>query len=284
MFDKLEIFKSQLGEISYFDNHLKSNKCVFFLHGFPDSPENWLKIAHEIAKYNYRVILPFLPGYFPSSATFKSYFIKDVALEIKGLIKFLKLENVSLVGHDWGALICYELCSTLDQEINKICTLSVPPLIVMTSAFTNYNQLKLSWYMFFFQLQIADFIIPLNDFNFIKNLYKDWSISFNEQAITNAINCIKNPGNLTSALSYYREIFKPENLALLGQDKLNKPLLYLHGQNDGCISIQSVKDILTFLPDGSIFKVIENAGHFLNLDCPEIVIANLINYLNDSTS
>ena len=45
----------------------------------------------------------------------------------------------------------------------------------MASAMMTYDQLKRSWYMFFFQVGLSDFVVSMNDLEFIERLWADWS-------------------------------------------------------------------------------------------------------------
>lgn len=280
MHKELKIFNQANDKIAYFDNCLNSHKTSVMLHGFPDCPDNWLVIAEKLALSGYRVVLPYLPGYAPSGTSFKSYLFQDLAYEISKLIQEITTQELYLIGHDWGALIAYEIANNQEVNINKLVGISVPPLNVMTSALFRYNQLKLSWYMFFFQTPFAETVVAQNDFEFIKNLYSDWSVNKDKTAAQNAIKCLQQSANLNAALSYYRELFKIENLTKTLSQLLEKPLYYLHGSLDGCISKDSIFDLSHNLPAGSKVEFLENAGHFLNIDCPDLLAEKIIHYLN----
>ena len=53
--------------------------------------------------------------------------------------------------------------------------MAVPYGSFTQSLVTNPEQQRRSWYMFFFQLPVADTAVPLNDFAFIERLWQDWS-------------------------------------------------------------------------------------------------------------
>jgi pimeloyl-ACP methyl ester carboxylesterase len=57
------------------------------------------------------------------------------------------------------------------------------------------------------------------------------------------------------------------------------PTLYLHGREDGCFGIDSIGDPLTSLPEGSAVEIIDDAGHFLQLEQPDAVASAVLAFL-----
>jgi pimeloyl-ACP methyl ester carboxylesterase len=58
-----------------------------------------------------------------------------------------------------------------------------------------------------------------------------------------------------------------------------KPTLYLHGRNDGCMLLSSIGNPLDFLAEGSRVEVLDDAGHFMNVERPEIVNRLILEFL-----
>jgi len=48
----------------------------------------------------------------------------------------------------------------------------------ITALLTDYRQQKRSWYMYLFQMPLADIIVANNDLAFIDGLWEDWSPGF----------------------------------------------------------------------------------------------------------
>ena len=60
--------------------------------------------------------------------------------------------------------------------------------------------------------------------------------------------------------------------ALAAQESLGRlevPLLYLHGAHDGCIGLDSVELVRPWFPPGTRTVVLEDAGHFVQLEQPQ---------------
>jgi pimeloyl-ACP methyl ester carboxylesterase len=58
-----------------------------------------------------------------------------------------------------------------------------------------------------------------------------------------------------------------------------KPTLYLHGRDDQCMLLSSMGSPLDFLAEGSVAEVIEDAGHFLHVERPDVVNRAILDFL-----
>jgi pimeloyl-ACP methyl ester carboxylesterase len=61
-----------------------------------------------------------------------------------------------------------------------------------------------------------------------------------------------------------------------------KPTLYLHGRDDGCMLLSSIASPLDYMADGSAFEIVDDAGHFLHVERPDVVNRRIIDFLTAS--
>ena len=81
---------------------------------------------------------------------------------------------------------------------------------------------------------------------------------------------LRAPENLTAAISYYRD----EGLVSTEPPPeivIPQPALYLHGDQDGCIGVDHVRDAADYLSADSRMDVVYGTGHFLHLEKPAAV-------------
>ncbi|GLT64893.1 hypothetical protein SLA2020_373570 [Shorea laevis] len=101
---------------------------ILFLHGFPQLWYSWRNQLLAFSSLGYRAIAPDLRGYgdtdAPPSAT--SYTAFHVVGDLVGLLDALGVEQVFLVGHDWGAIIAWHFCIFRPDKIKALVNLSVP--------------------------------------------------------------------------------------------------------------------------------------------------------------
>jgi pimeloyl-ACP methyl ester carboxylesterase len=260
------------------------------LHGFPDSARTWDHLLPALADAGYRAVAPFLRGYAPTAIPEDGmYQMGAVATDANALHEVLGGNgDAVLIGHDWGALASYAAANHQPERWRKVVTASVPPPATMTQGFFTYDQLRMSWYMFFFGSALADLVVPLNDLNFIDRLWQDWSPGFDGRDYAEyAKQCMREPERLAAVIGYYRAALhggprSPEYDAVeasMGQP-LAQPHLYLHGVTDGCMGVGIIADHLRFETGSSgRIEIVADAGHFLQLEQPSVVNQLILDFL-----
>ncbi|MEI7591983.1 MAG: alpha/beta hydrolase [Actinomycetes bacterium] len=260
------------------------------LHGFPDTAWGWRFLLPALADAGYRAVAPFMRGYAPTSlAEDGHYQLGALAADAVALHDVLGGDgDAVIIGHDWGAMATYGAAALAPDRWRRVVTAAVPPLASMASAMVTYSQLRRSWYMFFFQNVLAEFAVGLNDLDFVTQLWKDWSPGHDESEDMNHVkDALGQHENLMAALGYYRAMFQPELQVpelQTEQDACNaptpQPTLYLHGRNDGCVGIEVVEGALDYLPNpDSRIEIIENAGHFIQVEQPDIVNRLILDHI-----
>lgn len=258
------------------------------LHGFPDTPYGWRKIAPRLADAGWRVVAPFMRGYAPSSIPSDgSYHIgalMDDALRVRSAAK--GTEHDVVIGHDWGALTATGLAAMPDSPFSKAVIMSVPP----PAAFQPLgrvperdrlirelpHQLLRSWYISYFQLpwlpeRSASWLLPF--------LWRRWSPGYHaDEDLRHVDAAIGTPESWRAALGPYRATVRntrpPRRYAELHRhwtEPPKLPSLYLHGRDDGCATPAFAYWVERVLPAGSELAVVEGAGHFLQLEQPDLV-------------
>jgi pimeloyl-ACP methyl ester carboxylesterase len=255
-----------------------SGPLALCLHGFPDTAHGWRHLLPALADAGYQAVAPFMRGYGPSDVPSDgSYQTGALALDAVALHEALGGDgDAVLIGHDWGALAVYAAAAAAPERWRRVVAAAVPPAPAMAAAFLSYEQIKRSGYMFFFQLPFADFVVPMNDFDYIDQLWRDWSPGYDcSEDMTYIRSALGTPENLTAALGYYRVTWgtTPSNPEIDAQQATwaevpPQPTLYLHGRNDGCIGVEFGEIASEGLSTGSRVAIIENAGHFTQSEQP----------------
>jgi pimeloyl-ACP methyl ester carboxylesterase len=266
-------------------------KPMLLLHGFPDCAENFKHQLNFFGENGYQVITPFLPGYHPEDKELDTYQSLRIAEEMITFIKSITDKKISLFGHDWGASIAYGMAGLEPDLIDKMITVSVPHGINVGASFlSDGDQQRKSWYMFFFQLPIADLAVPNNNFNFINRLWIDWSPNWPEYKfyVDKTIEVLSKGNVLSKALAYYRctfqESLQTERInsltAELSAQKIKVPSLYLHGKNDGCIGVNLCEGMENFFDELEIC-ILADCGHFLHIEKHKEVNKIILNFLSN---
>ncbi|MBU9766350.1 alpha/beta fold hydrolase [Mycobacterium sp. TNTM28] len=269
------------------------------LHGFPDTAYGWRKVAPALAAAGWKVVAPFLRGYVPSSLPSDgSYHIgalMDDALRVLDAAGPTGADV--LIGHDWGAIAASGLAAMPDSPFAKAVIMSVPP----TASFRPFGrvpepgrlaaqlprQLLRSWYMMFFQLpwlpeRSASWVVP--------RLWRLWSPGYDAaEDVRHVDAAIGAPDRWRAAIGYYRTMFRfgtpPAPYAELHKHWMSAPVLptlYLHGTDDGCAAPDYARWVREILPPGSAVDIVEGAGHFLQLDRPDVVGKHIVDFVGSA--
>ncbi|NKJ40126.1 alpha/beta hydrolase [Rhizobium sp. SG570] len=267
-----------------------SGPLVLCMHGFPDHARSWIPLLKLLADAGYWAVAPFMRGFWPGGgAPDGSYRAAATGLAVLALISSLGRTDADLIGHDFGARAVYAAASLDPTRVRKLVGLAVPHGPQLGRAFVaNGDQQRRSWYMFFFQTQLAEVAVPLDDYAFIDRLWREWSpgfvLSLEDRAALHAM--FAEPGVLSQTLSYYRQLFAAPSADIATQDLearasclIQVPSLYLHGAQDNCMSPDLSDGIEAVFSKGLQKIVLPGVGHFLHLEQPEEVAKRILEFL-----
>ncbi|KAL0650496.1 hypothetical protein Bca4012_093187 [Brassica carinata] len=105
------------------------DQIILFIHGFPELWYTWRHQMTALSSLGYRTIAPDLRGYGDTDAPEKveEYTYLNVVGDLVALIDAVAGgdEAVFLVGHDWGALIAWQLCMYRPEKVKALVNMSV---------------------------------------------------------------------------------------------------------------------------------------------------------------
>jgi len=263
------------------------------LHGFPDTAHGFRKLAPHLVAAGYRVVAPFMRGYAPSSVPTDGAYhlgaLMDDALQVRAACNPTDADVV--IGHDWGAIAATGLAAMPESPFVKAVVMSVPPSATLQAPRPRRllrllpAQLARSWYITYFQLpalpeRSASWILPL--------LWRRWSPGYDGAEDLRLVNdAIGTPERWRAALGPYRATIRnyrpPARYAELHRwwtEPPRLPTLYLHGAQDGCMTADFTEFVAAALPGGSAVAVVEQAGHFLQLEQPDEVGRRIVDFLS----
>ncbi len=276
-------------EFAYIDAGPEDGPLALCLHGFPDTAHSWRYLLPRLAAVGFHAVAPFQRGYAPTPVPDDGRFdTGTLALDACGLHDALGGgEDSVIIGHDWGAFAAYGAAALQPERWRRVVTSAVAPQGSMAEGFFTYDQLRRSWYVFFFQTPLAEYAVGLDDYAFIDRLWSDWSPGFDGSWDAARVKeSLAEPASLTAAIDYYRAMFAgppddPEAAAAQGAAGTTapQPTLYLHGADDGCIGLDTIGRVTDFLAPGSEMVVVEGAGHFLHVERPDLVNDHILRFL-----
>ncbi|MEQ1699324.1 MAG: alpha/beta hydrolase [Ilumatobacteraceae bacterium] len=278
-------------EFAYLEAGDPSAPLALCLHGFPDSAHGWRHLLPALAEAGYHAVAPFQRGYAPTAVPADGRYQSGVlGVDANALHDALGAgPDAVIIGHDWGASGTHSAVGLAPEKWAKVVSMAVPPGPALGIAFvTNLAQVQRSWYMFFFQHGLSDLVVPANDLAFIDMLWSQWSPGYEATAdVAHVKDALRDPAHLTAALGYYRATLGDglkdpalDEAQAAGSAWATQPHLYLHGRNDGCIGVEVAEFAASMAPPNVTVEIIDDAGHFLQLEQPAIVNARILEFLS----
>lgn len=104
------------------------NPVVVLVHGFPESSNSWRHQIDPLVEAGYRVIVPDQRGYGASTkpADVADYRVDHLCDDLVGLLDDIGVDSALFVGHDWGAMVVWDLARLHPDRVRGLVNVSVP--------------------------------------------------------------------------------------------------------------------------------------------------------------
>jgi len=240
---------------------------MLFIHGFP---EFWYSWRHQIRAFNkdYRCVAVDMRGYGETEKPkgVENYIVESMIEDFKELIEALGYEKCTLVAHDWGGSIAQTFTHSYPEMVQRLVLCNIPhPNALFKYMRSNFKQLLMSWYMFFFQLPwLPELQISSYDYKFAKQLFGKCGSSEDIEAYKWSLQL---PGGLTSPINYYRAVMQYKRKAM-PKTQIACPTLMVWGTQDTALAKETAGMSATYYADFTL-KYIESAGHWVQMEAPD---------------
>ena len=172
---------------------------VLLVHGFPDCHDVWRHQIPALVEAGYRVIAPDMRGCGLSDApaATRDYKVSHLVSDLAAVLDALQIEKVRLVGHDHGALIGFQFCTTHPDRVDRFVAMSNGHPAAYARG--PIEQKLKGWYVLFLQIRgLSDWVLRAGDWWFLRRLS-----GFPEE-MPNWIQQLERPGRLAARLNFYR--------------------------------------------------------------------------------
>ncbi len=251
---------------------------VVLLHGFPQTWLTWKKVIPALSK-SHKVIALDMRGAGDSFTPQDGFDKKTMASDVKKLLDYLNIEKATVIGHDIGGMVAYAFAHEYPKQTNGIGIIDVP-LPGIEPLWSMIMSNPMSWH---FRFQAAEDIPEMLVYG-KEDVYINHFIdgfAGNKKAISTEerktyIEKFKKPGVARSHFDYYRameqDIVDNKKYA---KTILKIPVLALSAGQP--YELQLMKSLATNVQGG----VIENSGHWIPEEQPELLIKAIKSFLKD---
>jgi pimeloyl-ACP methyl ester carboxylesterase len=241
---------------------------VLVLHGFPDHAAGMLPVAEAIAASGRRAIVAALPGYLPSEMPADGdVSVASVTLDFLGVLDGLGVGRCSVVGHDWGASVAYQLGAEHASRIDRIVTLAVPHpsgYRIRRRILREQQTAVYAWLLAYAKTGPELAADPV----WLTQLMQYWSPGLVRDDWADVLSLMADPTVAAAVCRWYRcDLDADRDLG----DVL-VPATVIHGAQDGCIGPA------VFIPTDERFVAglhritLPDVGHWLHLEQPDVVM------------
>lgn len=265
----------------------KSGPPVILLHGFPEFWRCWIKQLPALVEAGFRVIIPDQRGYNLSDKPqgIKNYRVDELVKDIVGLIDALDYQKVNLVGHDWGAVVAWMLAYQHPGRLQRLGILNVPhPLVMRRFVTHDFEQMRRSWYAFFFQLPwLPQRGMSTNNWRgAVSALRGSGKIhTFTNEDIERYKEAWSQPGAMTAMINWYRAVRYQTKLPK--EMPIKVPTLMMWGMKDVALTHRMARPSIDHCDDGKLI-LFPDATHWVQHEAAEDVNQHLIDFLLDRIS
>ncbi|MGI9261264.1 MAG: alpha/beta fold hydrolase [Woeseiaceae bacterium] len=146
------------GEIDMAFYELGDGPPVILVHGFPELAFSWRHQLPALAAAGYRAIAPDMRGYGGTDkpAQVSDYTVQNLIGDITGLMDQLELERATIVGHDWGALVGWQMALLAPERMAGYIALNIPFIKRPPINPITYMRLKLGKEFYIVDFQKSD--------------------------------------------------------------------------------------------------------------------------------
>ena len=232
---------------------------------------------------------PFLRGYAPTAVPADGHYqMGALVRDVNALHEALGGgDDAVLIGHDWGALATYGAVAHQPERWRRAVTAAVPPTASIGMSLLHLRPAAAELVHVLLPVPLAEVALPLDDYAFIDRPVARLVARLRRRVGRGAGEGVHRrprahrgghrllPRHVRPALQV-PELADEQAASLLPTPK---PTLYLHGRDDGCMLLSSMGAPLDFLAEGSEVEVIDDAGHFLHVERPDVVNRRILEFL-----
>jgi len=250
--------------------HPTSTEWVTFVHGAGGSSTIWFKQIREFRKH-FNILLLDLRGHGRSKNNLKSLFekrytFKSVAKDVIEVLDHLKIKQTHFVGMSLGTIVIRQLAEDYSDRFRSmvmggaIMKMNYQSRFLMTVGNLFKHMIP---YLVLYRI-FAFAIMPRSAHKESRNLFINEAKKLYQKEF---LKWFKLTADINPLLKWFREV------------ELNIPTLYVMGAEDHMF-LPSIQQLIKTHKTYSELIVIDDCGHVVNVDQPQLFNDKVIAYIN----
>lgn len=258
--------------------------AVVLLHGYPQSSYAWRKVMPALAAH-YTIVAPDLRGLGDSDKPASGYDKRTVAQDIYLLVKQLGLQQIFLVGHDYGGSTAYVFAAEYPEMVRRLVTIECMPAGLVKDDTIPLVAGGGMWHRVFHLVpDLPESLVEGRERLYLSWFYKHYSrnqAAISETDIDEYIRVYAAPGAMRAGFEYYRTHFEDTQQGkIYAKTKLKMPVLAIGADSVFNTAVEECMQAAAINVRG---VVIENCGHFVAEEQPEALIQHLLSFFAEES-
>lgn len=262
----------------------RPDHLALFLHGFPEHAHAWRHQLPLLARLGHLAWAVNLRGYGRSSRPPRvhDYAIEHLLADVAALIDASQASRVTLIAHDWGAVIAWYFAMRRLRPLERLVIMNVPhPGPMAREIRSNPEQRRRSWYALFFQLPVLpEKLLGRRDAAAIARIFREGTVAADRIGDDDAEVFARNarqPGALRAMINYYRALVAgggARRQRAMGMPQIDLPTLLIWGEQDVALCKAATYGTDAWVKPLTV-RYLPKASHWVQQDDPEQVNAML---------
>ncbi len=260
-------------EFTGFSTGPPDGRLVLLLHGFPQTSGSWLAVASRLAAHGLRAVALDQRGYSPGArpSDVSAYALPSLVADTCAMIDVLG-GPVDLVGHDWGAVVGWQVAARHPERVRTWMAVSTPnPLSINDALASDEEQRQRFGYIRVFREPgRAEQALLADNARRLREIYGGAVAVHRVEADVAALS---EPGVLAAALNWYRAM-SPHDADDLGL--VSVPTTYLWGTGDVAFGRRAAEGSGRYVDADYTFVPLEGVGHWVPDQAPDAVAEEIL--------
>ena len=281
----------QIGDLEFeIDCCGQGDRLALCLHGFPEHSFSWRYQLPMLADLGYQAWAPNMRGYGNSSKPkgVSSYQLDTLVEDIAAIIEASGCKETVLIAHDWGAVVAWHFAINDRLPLSHLIICNVPHPQSMQQAFS-WEQLKKSWYIFFFQIpKLPEFLLGRDNAKGVGEMIRNTFVNpekFPAEIADVFSRNANQPGALTAMINYYRALLRRGNRSNREGEIfpiIKTPTLMIWGEEDVALSKETTYGTEKYVENFNI-RYLPNVSHWVQQESPEEVNSMISAFIKDES-
>ena len=281
----------QIGDLEFeIDCCGQGDRLALCLHGFPEHSFSWRYQLPMLADLGYQAWAPNMRGYGNSSKPrgVSSYQLDTLVEDIAAIIEASGCKETVLIAHDWGAVVAWHFAINDRLPLSHLIICNVPHPQSMQQAFS-WEQLKKSWYIFFFQIpKLPEFLLGRDNAKGVGEMIRNTFVNpekFPAEIADVFSRNANQPGALTAMINYYRALLRRGNRSNREGESfpiIKTPTLMIWGEEDVALSKETTYGTEKYVEEFNI-RYLPNVSHWVQQESPEEVNSMISAFIKDES-